>query len=396
MLMNTKRKTALVFLALSVLALLISGCWDSTEVNDLAVITTVGLDLAEDRQLELSVKIYLTSPAASQQSGGGMSEPGGGDSGKSVVRWAKGVNMADAASKLQKLITRKVFWGQAEAFIFGERLAREGLTEPMDYLIRHPTPRERANVFVSESTAKEVLLLDPPIERSVADALREMAKSQTGLNITMKELAQMMAGKSKAAVIPIVKIQPKQENQEPFVFVQGTAILKNGKMVGLMDDDVTRGVMWLRNEVKRATVTVTPKNTQGYVSVQMLRSRTRLIPQIQGDDWSITVRIEALDEIIQNTTDLDLSVPKHLEQLEKALGDDINHRMNMALAQAQKKMKADIFQFADEFYRKYPKEWGKNKDRWDEIFPNVDVRLETNVKIARPGLVGKNPFKEQR
>ncbi|WP_430146635.1 Ger(x)C family spore germination C-terminal domain-containing protein [Paenibacillus cisolokensis] len=81
-----------------------------------------------------------------------------------------------------------------------------------------------------------------------------------------------------------------------------------------------------------------------------------------------------------------------MEQLETELEDDINHRVNMALAQAQKKMKADIFQFADAFYRKYPQKWNQNKDRWDEIYPNVGVRLETNVKVARPGLTGKSFF----
>lgn len=390
-----KRKTVLVLFAFSIFVLLLPGCWDSTEANDLAIITAAGLDLTEDHQLELTVKIYRTSTSGSQQSGG-MSEPGTG-SGKSVVRSAIGWNMADAASKLQQVVSRKVFWGQAEVFLFGERLAKEGLAEPMDFMTRYHTPRERANVFVSKGSAKEVLLLDPPIERSVADALREMAKSQTGLNITLKELAQMMAGKSRAAVIPLVEIKPKQDDQEPFPFIQGAAILKNGKMVGLMNDYATRGIMWLRNKIKRATVTVSPKNTQGFVSLLLLRSRAQLVPHIHGDNWTITVRIDARDEIVENTTNLDLSVPKHIEQLETELEDDIKHRVNMALTQVQKKMKADIFQFADAFYRKYPKEWNQNKDRWDEIYPNVNVRLEANVEVARPGLTGKNLFKpEQR
>ena len=75
-----------------------------------------------------------------------------------------------------------------------------------------------------------------------------------------------------------------------------------------------------------------------------------MVPHIRGDNWSITVRIDARDDIVENTN-LDLSVPKHIEQLKTELGDDINHDVNMALAQAQKKMKADIFQFADAFYR---------------------------------------------
>lgn len=388
---NTKRKTVLLLLALSLCTFSLSGCWDQTEVNDLAIITAAGLDLTEDHQLELSIKMTVTSPSGAQQTEG-MSDSSGGGGGQSIVRSVKGKNMADAASKLQQVMTRKVFWGQDEVFIFGERLAKEGLSEPMNFLLRHPGPRERANLFVSKGSAKAVLELDPPVERSVADALRSMAKARTGLNITMKELAQMMTGKANAAVIPLVEIKHTQKPQDSFPFIHGTAILKNGKMIDRMNAAATRGILWLRNEINRATVTVSPKNSEGTVSVQLLRGQTKLVPHIHGDDWAITAQIDAQDDIIENTTDLDLTNPQHIEVLKSELQADINRRVRTALAQAQKKMKADIFQFADAFYRQYPKEWNRNKGRWDEIYPKVEVRLQTNVKIGKSGLIGQNLF----
>jgi len=390
---TTKRKSVLVLVTLSIHALLLAGCWDRTELNDLAIITAAGLDLTEDHQLELSVKIYLTSPSSSSQQMGGTSGPDKGAAGQSVVRSAVGLTMADAASRLQQLLSRRMFWGQDEVFVFGERLAKEGLAEPMEFLMRHYAPRERANVFVSKGAAKDVLLLNPPIERSVADMLREMSKSQTGLNVKMKELAQMMAGRAKAAVVPLVEIKSEQENSTSFPLIRGTAVLKNGKMVGSVNDRATRGIMWLRNEIKEGTLTISPNNAKGYVSIQLLRAHTELIPHIQGDEWSITVRINARDDIVENTTDLDLSNPKHIKKLETELGYDMKQRTDMALAKAQKELNADIFRFADAFYRKYPKKWNENKDRWDDIFPKVKVKLETNPKISRPGLTGKNLFK---
>lgn len=392
---TTKRKTVLVLLFFSIHSLFLSGCWDRTEVNDLAIITAAGLDLTEDHQPELSVNINLTSQSGGKQVGG-MSESSGGGTDTSVVRSAAGLNMADATSKLQRMLPRKVFWGHGEVFIFGERLAKQGIFEPMDYLTRHPAPRERANVFVSKGLAKDVLMLQPSIERTIAEKLREMAKSQTGLNITMKELAQMMAGKAKAAVIPWVDIKPNQNNQAAFPFISGSAVLKNGKMVGRINEYATRGIMWLRNEVKRATVTVSPKNTKGYVSFELKRSHTELAPHIHGDNWSITVKIETLNDIVENATDLNLMESKHVKELETELRTDIEHRVKMALTEAQK-MNADIFGFADAFYRKDPKEWIQAKDRWDEIFPKVKVKLETRATISKPGLTGKSLFKpEQR
>jgi germination protein, Ger(x)C family len=382
-------------LLLLVFPLLAAGCWNAHEVNDLAIITAAGVDLTEDGQIEMSVKIiYLTSPSGGDSSS--MSGQPTGDKGTSVVRSVTGINMADAASRLQKEISRKVFWGQTDVFLFGERMARAGLEEPLDFLLRHIASRERAHVFVSDSTAMNVLKLSPPIDRSVADALVAMADQQTGLNISMKDLAHMMVGKSKAAVLPIVLIHEGIGEQQSFPFIQGAAVIKNGKMIGRMDEDATRGVMWLRNEIKQATVTVSPDHSGGYVSLHLHRSHTRLLPKIEGGRWIMTVRITGQDDIVENTTELDLSEPDHLGKVEKELEEIVNERVKQALDQAQNELRADIFQFADAFYRKYPKIWKANEDRWDEIFPKVDVRLETELRIARPGLIGKNFFKQEQ
>lgn len=248
-------------------------------------------------------------------------------------------------------------------------------------------------MFVSKTTAKEVLQLNPPIERSVSEALREMSINQTGLNITLKDLAQMMAGKSKAAILPMIEIKSKQKQQESFPYIHGAAVLKDGKMIGEVNERLTRGIMWLRNEVKEATITVTPANTDGIVSIKLLESHTNLQPLIEEDRWIINVVIHSSDDIVQNTTNLDLSVPFHIEKLQAELEDEINNRINQALDAVQKQMKADVFYFSDAFYRKYPKQWIQNRDKWEDIFPEVEVRLQTNVSIHKPGLTGKNIFK---
>ena len=388
------RRLALLLVLLPLCLLPVGGCWNAREVNDLAIITAAGIDRTEDGRIELSVKIYLTSPTGSD--GGQMSGQPSSDKGTLVVRSATGINMADAASRLQKMVSRTVFWGQTEVFLFGERMARAGLEEPMDFLMRHIASRERSLVFVSERTAKDVMLLAPPIDRSVAEALIAMAEHQTGPNITLKELAQMLVGKSGAAVLPIVRINPVRDKQAAFPYIEGTAVFKDGRMIGELNEQATRGVMWLRNEMKQATVTVTPDDSGGYVSLHLLRNHTRLLPRIEDGRWIMIVRITGQDDIVENTTALDLSEPDHIGKVEEALERLVEDRVKYALELAQKEYRADIFRFADAFWRKYPKIWKANADRWDEIFPEVEVRLEPDLRIARPGLVGKNFFRREQ
>lgn len=390
--MVMKRGTVL-FILLLIQTFLLSGCWDRTEVNDLAIIMGAGVDLTEDHQLELSVNLFLPSPSGQQITKQSGSEGGSTGLGVSIVRTVRGATLAEAVSKLQQYVSRELFWGQDEVYIFGKSLAEAGIYEPMEFLLRHPDVSERANVFVSKKTAKEVLEVSPPVEDTVSEALREIARGRTGMDITLTELAQMMAGKSKAAVIPMIDVKEKQSTNETFPYILGTAIIKNGKMVGSMDENVTRGAMWIRNEVEKATITVSRKNERGAVSVLLFKSQTEVDAHIDGDRWSITVRIHSVDDIVENNTDQDFSIPDHIEELQTDLEGDINERVYKALDLAQKQLNADIFYFADAFYRKYPQEWKKHSDRWDDIFPNVEVNVQTKLSIRKPGLTRKSFFK---
>ncbi len=382
--------------------LLQSGCWDRVEVNDLTLIMAAGLDKKDDK-ISLSVEVFVPKPSGGGGGGNESGESGKGTSGataQTLVRSAEGVTLADAMAKLQEEFPRRIFWGHCEIFIFGEQLAREGFRDHIDFMMRESGPRERADVFVSKGEAKNVLQLLPPIERSSAEVLREMAKLQTGMKVTVKDFAEMLNSNAGAAALPWVEILPPERNQSPIQsvgYINGTAIIKGDKMVGKLSDKLTRGLLWLRNEVESSIVTIEPKESKGHVSMKLLRSDTYLIPKIEGDKWSVTVKIKTEDDVIQNTTQLDLSNPKMTKMLEKELAGDIEQRIKAALVRPQKQLNADIFNFADAFRRKYPKEWHEVKDRWDEIFPKVEVNIEASAKILRTGMatVGNNRQKNE-
>ena len=78
--------------------------------------------------------------------------------------------MADAKADLQAKVGREVFWGHTEVILIGEKLARKGIQEYIDFLIRHPEVRLRANVFVSKKP-REILLANPKAERFSVDPL---------------------------------------------------------------------------------------------------------------------------------------------------------------------------------------------------------------------------------
>jgi spore germination protein KC len=366
--------------------ILLSGCWDRTEVNDLALIVGLGIDQTKNGKIRLTVEIVVPKSVGG---GGQMMGGGGAGGGETIIKSGTGVTVADAISNLQEKLSRRVFWGHTKVIVFGEKAAKAGIRQHLDFLSRNPEARLRSNVLVNKGTAKSVLELVPPIEQSSSEVLRELSESQLLLRVTVKDVLQMLSGDTGAAALPMVKIKPPEkgkQEQQTVAFIQRTAIFKKDKMIGDIDDQLTRGVLWLRNEIKEANITITPKGEKGNITATLIRAHTELIPKYEKGKWKMIVKATAEDDIILNGTKLDLLNPKYTKMIEKELENEMNKRIRNTLKKVQKEMKADIFGFADIFHRKYPREWNRVKNRWEEIFPTVEVVVKTKAYVRRPGI----------
>ncbi|MBB6283231.1 spore germination protein KC [Geobacillus subterraneus] len=386
MVIEKKVKRALVLLLVIVTIAMLGGCWDREEVNDIAVVLGIGIDRVKNEKIRLTVEIAVPRAISAEQTGGGG---GGGSQGETIVRSGTGVTIADAIAQLQERLPRRLFWGHTKVVIFGEKAAKVGIREHLDFLIRHPQTRIRSNVLVSKGSAKSVLELLPPIEQSSSEVLREMAESRTLLRKTVKETLQMLKGEAGTALLPMVKVLPPEKGKkeiETDAFIYGTAIFKKDRMVGQIDDYTTRGVLWIRNEIKQAHVTVKIPGEKGNITSRMIRSHTDVTPKYEKGRWKIVVNVMTEDDIILNGTKLNLLSERNIERIETELEKDINRRMKRALNRLQKEMEADVFGFAEAIHKKHPRQWRHLKKRWNDLFPEVPVELNTTVRVRRPGM----------
>ncbi|MDF2958368.1 MAG: germination protein Ger(x)C family [Paenibacillus sp.] len=378
---------SLLLLILLFVSSLLTGCWDRTEINDIALVTGVGIDLKNEKEIELIAEIHI--PKTMGGGGGGGGGITGSSGSQTFVRRGAGNTIAEAISNLQEKLPREVFWGQTKVIVIGETMAKKGIRVPLDFLTRHPQPRLRSHVFIAEGTANSVLSLKPPLERSPSEVLRELASSEVLMNVTLKKLLQMLNGDGQSAAIPMITIlSDSNEAKSPhtIAYVNQTAIFKKDKMVGRINDKLTRGVLWLRNEIKQANVSIKPQEGEGYVSTMLLRGNSKLVPKIEGGKWKMTVKAEAEEDVIVNGSNLDLMNPKIIQMLQKDMETDLRQRLVRTIEKIQKEMKVDILGFSEEFHRKYPKEWRKVKADWNEVFPSVQVTYEIKANIRRPGL----------
>ncbi|MCU6796377.1 Ger(x)C family spore germination protein [Paenibacillus sp. WQ 127069] len=380
----------LMILLLYILVLIITtGCWDRKEINDLAFVMGAAIDQKSEGQMELSVQVFIPKAEGGGSASLGGTSSKGGTQAETMVISAEGVSIADAMSHLQERLPREVFWGHNEVYIFGQARAQQGIREDVDYMLRSPEPRERANVFISKGMGKDSLQLIPPLERNSSEVLREISKFHTGLQVTIKELAEMLTGDANAAALPYIVILPPEPDKQPnqtIAYIQGSAILKDGKMVGKLDSQAARGILWLKDELKTSVITVAPSHSKGSVSLRMIRSYTQLLPSIVNGVWHMDVHIETEEDVQQNTTGISLMEPEWVKTIEISVDKLIENRAKRALQPAQERFHSDIFGFADAFHRKHPQAWKTAKANWSDIFSKMEVRIVSRSHIVRPGI----------
>jgi spore germination protein KC len=366
---------------------LLSGCWDRIEINDLAIVTGAAIDKTVDNHVVLSVQVFLPKALSS---GGGQGGGGSGGGTITLVVSEKGINLSDALSKLQGSLPRKVFWGQCKVFIFGEKVAKEGIQKDMDFLLRHPQTRERAYLFVGEGKGRQYLEPASKLERTSSEVIRELSKARIGMDVTMKELDEMLMGNSHAAALPYLEMRthkqnPKESMKAPKIV--GTAIFRKDRMVGTITERETRGVVWLKNKIKGYTVNVKPEKTAGDLSLDPVSANIRLEPEIQNGKWNMNVQIRTEGNVLQNQTNFSLSDPQFQKSVQKAYQESIKKRIYLTLRPLQHKMKADIVGFADEFNRKYPNQLKRVENHWGDVFSKVKVNIDVDAYIRREGSI---------
>lgn len=239
----------------------------------------------------------------------------------------------------------------------------------------------------------EILGIKTLLERSTAEALREYATLHIGMSVTLVDFRNMLNGEARAVALPYIQKGSKLDEQAQIQensLLMGTAIFRNDKMIGALTTKATRGLLWLRNEIIRASVSVNIPGGQGLISVIPLRATTKLVPKIENGKWSILVKIDTEGDVVENGTRLNMMDLSSIALVEKAVENEIRSRVSLALFYLQKELHADVTNFAAAFHRKYPQQWDEVKQSWDEIYPQVEVSTKIHAAIRRPGLTSES------
>ncbi|MBS4195547.1 Ger(x)C family spore germination protein [Lederbergia citri] len=395
---------------------LLSGCWDSLDIEKRATVLAIAIDKAEmdhgtqhgseeEKQIT-SIKgdtaeqdhdlIQLTAQIAvpgriplGPQTGGT-----GGEGQKPVwVLSVVGSTIDAAMTNLQQELSDKIFLGHLRVIILSEEIAKKGVDRFNDYLRRQSEVRRTAWIAVSRERASKYMEVAPELERVPALYLNAMIENSVKLGKFPKTpigvFWRIHASKGQDAYLPYLEIKRGGN-----INLEGLAYFKGDKMKGYIPPiQIGLQMAILQQSTGGYAAFYKIPGTQDQVLLRAMKRRTKFKTKLHNGKPEIRIRIRYVNEIIEKEKGkISIDNPKTLKKIEKNFNDEDTKAIEKLVKKMQKE-KSDIFGFGEHIRAKHSTYWSQNVKTigdWENIFQNdLKVNVQVESQIVRTGMKAK-------
>ncbi len=374
--MSAPRKSLAAAMALCVLlGLLLSGCANYRETEDLIFIDAIAVDRAPNGK-------FLVTAETTNASGGMEAEI--------IPRYleCEGDTIVDAMRNMQKFSINELYWSHTEVLIMSQQVATEDLAEVIDTMMRVRQIRQSLALIVSkEPTAKEVLESENPTKQpngpNIMNALRAQRLLGKAPYTQMFELVDTVAGQGEESVVALIGLSEVNGKKE--IEVSGAAVIHSHWLVGFIDENDTRIFLLAAGRVKKTEFPL-PADPGGKFSDSTV--------SLDTDRVSVTVGFEngkpwcefgIVGNVILESIDGASPDPDQFQQVTDAILINTSMALENSLVALIQKTKgigsSDILGIGSHLQDSQPELWKQINGQWNELYNQLDVRVWTDLKL---------------
>lgn len=387
------------------MSLSLTGCWDSKELDKLAIVDAIGFDLDPQTKEHILTVQYIVpqqvkggSKDMSGSSGGGSG--GGGISPAVQVEQCKGKFWVEALEDFSTKGSRGLFNQAIAVHVIGQEAAQQELYRFIEHLLRMPFVRTTSYLLFAEGKASDILSARSGMESVPGIGLASTIKLSEEFSayppVKIIDFAKRMMSETTAPIMPIVGIL--QENtidgkDVHKLYIKGLAVFKDDKMVGELNSTESKGLLWVINKEKYGVVTTDlPDGEQ--ITLDIVRSKCAIKPQMADGKITINLTVKEQARLAEYSGQQNLNdvLIKQIEEAQaQAIKNEITAAINKSLA-----LNADVFGFGEAVHREYKKDWPSIASRWDEMYPNIEVNIQVTSTIIGIGDTQKAVVPEKK
>ena len=371
--------------------LFLSGCWGKREVEELAPLIGVGLDLGQ------KPGTYLITQQLAKPKQGGTTAAEVEDRTFSI----EASSFREAYEKVYKISSRTLFMGSLKVVIIGEDAAKAGFKDILDFTQRFSEFRRSMYLVLAKGKAQNLLNLKlrngqlPAM--SIKNHLEQGENLSTFPTVRLGHYLTVLGTKITAPIIPVVEvIKPdggidyKDGKEGEEIQIQGAGVLRGDNIVDYLTDEETKGYMWLEdNVIHRLINTVGIEESTVIFGGQVLKTTTKYKVKAKDGTLGLQYQIKtsiAVDEVmglneqLSETEWLDL-----IKGAEKIFAKVIQKECELSI-QKERELGLDFLGIGRHIEQKNPRYWRTVKDQWEREIVDFPISLDVQVTIHHSGM----------
>ncbi|MHA6530811.1 Ger(x)C family spore germination protein [Paenibacillus sp. BAC0078] len=377
------------------LSVILTGCWNSRELNDLAIVSGIGIDKAPGSD-RYQVSFQVVVPSASNSSQGA-----GSGQASITIYSSTDSTIYGALRRTSKRATRKLFFAHTQLLVLGESVAKSGINEIFDIFERSHELRLNTTVLISRDTdaasVLKVLLAQESVPSIGLVKKSDNTAKVWGENqkINVFEAINDITGNggmtiSGVRIIGSVEDGKKKTNLDQSevqaaILMSGQAVFKKGKLIGWIEGSEARGAGWIVNKLLETNLNIDTSDMKDAVAVNVLFSKTKVKVEIVKGLPVFHVLVTEEGNIFETKTFVDLSKKAEIKKLEAAMEKQTRDEIQQAV-QAAQKMKCDYLNFGNELKRVSPAVWATVEKDWEQLFAKGTLDLKIKAYIRGTGM----------
>lgn len=340
--------------------ILITGCYNYRELNDLGITTAVGISKDGDNY-NLVIEVLKTETSSNEE-----------NKIETILYESSGKTIQEALRRAILKSPKRLYANHLYMILIDEELAKDGISSIMDLFFRDVESRKQFYVLISKDNIKEVLnTKDEITAKSLVERLKVNDDYLSNTTpITFSKLLTKYANPNIEMVIPSVKLNDKE------IVIDNTAIFKGDKLIGYIDEHESLYYSLIMNNVSDTVLTSLYKNE--YTTIEIDNTNTHI--DVSNNKFKTKITLSGY--IAEINSKVDLTNPITIKEIENTFEEDLKNNIAEFIQNIIDKYDTDIFGFKDLTYKKDFKNY--NNFNLKEL--NFDIDIDISLKYKGNGV----------
>ena len=339
------------------LIFLLTGCYDNIELDDLAIVSGVGIDYIND---EFHLTYEILSDTKTEENTALLSYTVEG-SGKTI---------SEAFIDTNYKVSKKAYFAHLKVLILSEEIIHGQFDKITDYILRDTNLRSDFKVLISNGTSpKEILKNNDknhPVVSEVITKLIDNEKYNNNLVIgeTFREILAKLISNNYDVILNTISLENKEISiNDSYIFkdfnYQTSLSKQDSSLYNMLTKDIT--AIEFDKEYEKGNVTITINSSD--TNIKVLKDKLIINTNLEG-------------KILENNIGLNLKETDSYEKLNNDFSSIIKKDIKKFIKILQNN-ESDILGLQEIYYKNTRKE---NKGLWKTADIEVIVNLRINTK----------------